>query len=1392
MSLPYISQALPLSFGSLPLSKETETKEFLEKPLALSQKEAFVKELSLEQIKIKDSIIHKAYTLEPNPYPSCDLSPKIMGCSVLPSLSFSAFDIAFFLMTELIENRIISGDPFLIGGAASHVLSDPEKALSFSDVDLCFYINVPAYDEIKNLLVEFIVEQLKKKGRDSLVSYQFLQLPARLRDQFITENYLYRKAFLTGIDGRKGGAFFGLGKIEIKFFCGDICRQNVSLSDGFRIAILQNLVSCVNGTNWCNARQFEQALDAQKTRQFIVDQPEEVSDLIFRCSHKLTQGFEIKQFKIMEVAWKQLKNSYFAETSEKWKLEAVGEKLHQQQLNHYHNNRFEKFFDFVHLLTIVIQVESDSVSSLYCQAIASAWLLNASKKEKGGFLGEFALLIQQNPAKINQLLSLFQGILFYLWTQNDEHVCYLGFLDLTSTCSIIAFSRHEKVQYLTLTCSPPKLAENFLMSWLDIEKSSSEMHFLINNIWKGLGLHSVEFNPKTCLIVAQNLFDSLENKHITSVLPATMSFQTLYEFLLINMSEIGPKDVIEKRLLQIHLQSQLREARALKNKSHEEILLVVTKYLFQSCLTDIKPLLLILKSTINEEIHSSFRKILTHSCWIIFQKILSNPSALFIKNAHELYFLLNQLKLIETLEQEKGLQLLLSSYESLMETKNSENLTLIYHSFSSLKKWKERPKNVEKFFEELLYRLLKLMLQEAQILTSKLSSTTPDTPEGHRPYHFLFAILTSNELRSFDLKTIETIFSSLLNHAIENSTGGFLWSAGMITEKFFEKMKSTEYLTNTVIKLFYKLLFIKSKQVQDKKISDYKIFGIKIASILANHYPDQFQSEILLKATNILFTFASKDFLRTIKKRRHRYQRIIQALHSIVKTLQWDETQIALIHEMTTMDLERKHTLICKKFLQAVFSMNTHLVQKIFSKVPPEILTKKDIAKTVLPFVQKLILLKNQTTLKQALELLLPMKSLGCITQKVLGLADILNAYICLKDKSNELEITIALNAFFSYLHENPLIFEILQKEGITKNISTNIILHISTTGRLVLDILQSNKSHMIWLAEQDHYFCLLFFREIAESKDQDFFPLIESSSFRQLFLIEVRTLQAMYICKYIANLCTLESSREKILVYSAFAEKIWYQFLESQKKDSSNRIIAVKHLILIFSKTANFQNILKSCDLFYDCALQDSALSFLQLLTGLFHLPECEKHALIPIFEKILKFLHANNLLRLNTEESSRLFYILKSHFKDDKTSLIFTYNVLGSLLNNEIIIDVYEKKESKDRKKRNLIGQIQQKDLYNLITEMCHAFSKNDLQKPFEYLCKLSKTYFSDKQLAAFNEKIQKYEFAQPRISIEIKDKVFQNICYHLSKKFLILFIFSIFASIVLENAKNNNKSI
>ena len=196
-------------------------------------------------------------------------------------------------------------DPFLVGGAAGHLLS----GRIYNDLDFCYYITGDnRFDDIPTIIADYLIEIIRRSSVAPLPeltrSFRTYILNLYLKMHLIKEDpENYNSKSLVSI-------FKFLEGIDLKFIpINDTFRSSVSRTDGVHVCVLTGNVFVMNGAEYCSLAKSEDAIQDLCMGRYPVDQPLDVRKLFFRLVQKTTQGFFIEPH-LLGIAIKNLLSEF--------------------------------------------------------------------------------------------------------------------------------------------------------------------------------------------------------------------------------------------------------------------------------------------------------------------------------------------------------------------------------------------------------------------------------------------------------------------------------------------------------------------------------------------------------------------------------------------------------------------------------------------------------------------------------------------------------------------------------------------------------------------------------------------------------------------------------------------------------------------------------------------------------------------------------------------------------------------------------------------------------------------------------------------------------------------------------------------------------------------------
>ena len=431
LSLPITPSMLPpsLSSGEEALKSSEEIPYFLKLPQSSLK--------LLEDFK-------NTYTSLPPQHPElCRLSRYPKG--VLPVLRFTVAEMCTYVTAAFSALELIGEqDPFIIGGAAGHLMS----GLEYSDIDLSYHLKKPDFETPKNCLCRFLLNQLKERHAVLL----------SLKE--VEELYIYRKKIIHTADD--WSSIIGLGDmLDLKFIFTKK-RCNVSTSDGFMVSYATGMAQCVDGHKIVGSVAFGKSLDDLQQRRFVVHRPEEVQNLVFRLAHKCTQGFDA------EAGLFSLAGELMQREAAALGIGGFAAGFFKHQANHYRDREIGAWLDMHNFLHIAMSSFTDpSKGRHFIQAFANAWLEIAAKSRPMGSVDELLGFILEHPEGILPLLACIKGFLLYKWLGRNPLLNAYAFSFAPHTLPLrmsISCKHSEGTHYAILGAPPEVVMRDFLSS----------------------------------------------------------------------------------------------------------------------------------------------------------------------------------------------------------------------------------------------------------------------------------------------------------------------------------------------------------------------------------------------------------------------------------------------------------------------------------------------------------------------------------------------------------------------------------------------------------------------------------------------------------------------------------------------------------------------------------------------------------------------------------------------------------------------------------------------------------------------------------------------------------------------------------------------------------------
>lgn len=1030
---------IPVSYPS-PI-EETEKK--ISKDSFIKNK-LFTKDLSDDQITFRDGILQRKTTLHPNP--KMHHSTESFQ---FPLITFSSQDLHIFLTDRLQKAEFLEQGPFLIGGAAAAVLLYPKKGFEFADIDLCYYLRVNAYDEIKHLLIDFIKERLTlSSGEEKKQSFDFQKTPPTNR--VIEHTYFYRKAYLTDSLSRLGGTFFGFGNIEVKFFYENICRQNIAISDGFRIPFSGKETFCLNISSPCEEIEFVFALDALKRRIFTVKNPSEVKELILRAAHKVTNGFKITQPEIISEALEKFQKTYILSDTE-----FLGPKLHRHLDNHYGDNKIAKFLDFINLLNLIDEAKSHKCKNILYQEIASSWLNNAAKDAKKSLLGRLASLIQNDPKNTSHYIYLIQGLFLHQWYQENPTIkgYYFDF-DPKELRLQFSLTRQNAEHFLSIKSTPETLCVNFLDSWQHLERSETKAKIL-QKIFDKLGFKSLTFSKKCRIQIAEQILDSFDTK--SDFGSEKLNWRPFYQFLLINNILPHKKNFIERLMLEDTLNIYLKESSYFKSEKIHHLISLVLQSLKRFSFEKIRQIHILLKDfKLESEIHCSLKMALGNGFFLIIQHFAISTDLESLPEAQSLASLTMKMQFFSPVAISLLQKLFLTSYEKLIDEREADALIIISKCLQEFNEWMGKSEEVEKISRYLSDRLSdKLFVVLRKI--EKTLSELPNTDDLSIAFNCIEALqpLLLNELKT---RYLYKVSSKFLNYSLTSKDPNVLMSAGKIEVTIIKKLaeKHPDKLSSLV--LVDKLFSIQKKYCKkETPIENFRALANTLLSLLENcdksqEWQKAIQEMLLKKIIDTLFGATLINFEKSINNRQELLKILVWAFNSLEHVKKNMKEESLFFEKFALSDLRSEHKKIRNAFLEIIIQINPSLGNKILMNAPKELLSEEERWKHGNLLIQKQILTSLNLAYETWKSITKSSKKISAdtATLQISSSILLLNALINSENREIREKFIFLTNDLISIINANKKYHEVWRKESpddflTLQNEITHFLLKFST-----------------------------------------------------------------------------------------------------------------------------------------------------------------------------------------------------------------------------------------------------------------------------------------------------------------------------------------------------------
>lgn len=955
--------ALTANFNKLTAENEMESKA-IKDPYQTIPATVFTKKASVEQINLRNLLLKETTIVLPNP---CKPSLFLGKPLELPPLEFSLQEIALHLTKSLRAAENLAMGPFFIGGVATDLilqatppLLQTTQPLTFSDLDVCFYLNVPDFTNIQYVLEDFLRLHLTILATDPLFQKNYLWafLQSKEANSIIAANYLYKRAKLTNQNNFLGGSFFKLGLFEFKFFFKTICRQNVFLSDGFRFPLFEEEIFCMNVDEFCTEREFDLAVAAADTRQCLVSKPKEISNFLFKLAQKATQGYELPQADAITSAWEQFSKTFLRE-----KAENLGLKLCNHHLNHYPDSSVGKLFDFMNFL-IFIRLNSNAKERvLQCAIFAKACLSGAHKKDQNDLLGTMAKLVGSCPEKSECFLLLIQGFLLHQLVKKNPIVSgYLFDFDRSHLRYALAVNLSDRTHYLQIQNSPKILAQKFLASWLTLEAESKEIQLLLTELLAQFGFGRASFSHEFKKSVVQDLFENLENfSRDHSLLQENKfaeNYTGFYQFLLENFGSLLNRPQLEIKLLESRLAPHLKEAKGFREEALEKLILSVLKNFKASNPYNLAAIMEELRKLIHKRSYLSpfFKSILAEALLKILLRAGKNPKQLF--TCATIATLSNQLKIFNPSQENQLFHLLHKKYDNLLRRKDFICFRIVFTGLLEIQQWINKSEEIEK---QQTLAFIKLSDQISASL-EKLMEGIPLIPLTQ----FRMAgrlVLMLIDLRffnaEFDSKVLQETIQKLTEHAFSVKSPSLLHVAGSIGLKALEsKMTFQREQQVLLLNLAEKLLGLSSKDIDAETSLDiYTAMGGQILRLLETcdgrfEWQQSIQMYFIKRMAEALFAKTLPDFEKTINNRQRKFSLFLKIFTSL-SSMQLQRDKASDFQKLAHFNFLQEHAKIRNSFLHLMMEFDCKFSQKILKTCSKELLSEEEIFQFSNFFIEK-------------------------------------------------------------------------------------------------------------------------------------------------------------------------------------------------------------------------------------------------------------------------------------------------------------------------------------------------------------------------------------------------------------------------------------------------------
>lgn len=503
MSIPFTvststkSNSPPLSSKTSPLSppikklSECHAKAFDETKV---YKQTLTDPKALERL---ETFRKDTYKIDPKPY-STNGDKKESNLEKLPPIDFTIGELHEFL-SERLTKRILPNPPYLIGGAASRVLS----GLPYADVDICYNIVTNELPKVTEVVREFIITRLETKGVRRNNNEEWKQL--------VNDHYFYDKKT---IDNTM--AIYSLGpKFQLKFIFDAEHRRSTSGSEGFHIYLLNDkppYAYCVKGNHPCGQKEYEEAETELTCRKFVAYEPSEAKKLFFRLAHKLTQGFEISNpDKVVAIALNKLIEEFPLPAKEKDM--DFGEHVLKHLKNHHPDDEKERQISFLNFLYLLQYIENQQNRDLYTKKLIETW-----KSQYPNQLTSFIALLLEHPNSIENILGWVEGMRFLAaCKKHPGTTIFPTFGNNRLPHPHFAIQNGENTSYQIHGQTAIELARRLMDAWGLLLEQFGKNEELFKKVMSDLGLPAIPFSKDQRKETVNDLLEIFNSNDIAAI-----------------------------------------------------------------------------------------------------------------------------------------------------------------------------------------------------------------------------------------------------------------------------------------------------------------------------------------------------------------------------------------------------------------------------------------------------------------------------------------------------------------------------------------------------------------------------------------------------------------------------------------------------------------------------------------------------------------------------------------------------------------------------------------------------------------------------------------------------------------------------------------------------------